>query len=134
MKASHEKSFLVGPPVRSAIEVSQWKLNPPAAGSRAAFEIELPRPLDQALASRMIVIVTGAGEAVSGRVALTEQERKWTLLPDRPWAVGKHRVTVRTTIEDLAGNNIGKAFEVDQFERINRRITTPTVELPFEIR
>jgi hypothetical protein len=41
---------------------------------------------------------------------------------------------VQTTIEDLAGNNIGKPFEVDTFEGVERRITNQTVSVPFEIR
>ena len=40
----------------------------------------------------------------------------------------------RTTIEDLAGNNIGKSFEVDLFEGVQRRLTNSTVKLPFEVR
>ena len=41
---------------------------------------------------------------------------------------------VQTTIEDMAGNNIGKAFEVDLFDGIQRRLTNSTVRLPFEIK
>jgi hypothetical protein len=41
---------------------------------------------------------------------------------------------VQTTIEDLAGNNIGKPFEVDLFDGVERQLTHSTVKLPFEIR
>jgi hypothetical protein len=39
---------------------------------------------------------------------------------------------VPTTLEDLAGNNIGKPFEVDLFEGVQKKLSTPTVTLPFE--
>jgi len=45
-----------------------------------------------------------------------------------------HPLLVPKTIEDLAGNNIGKAFEVDLFEGVERRFTNATVRLPFEVR
>jgi hypothetical protein len=41
---------------------------------------------------------------------------------------------VQTTIEDLAGNNIGKPFDVDLFEGIARRLTTSFVKRTFEVR
>ena len=47
---------------------------------------------------------------------------------------GPHTVQVQTTIEDMAGNNIGKAFEVDLFDGVQRRLTNSTVRLPFEIK
>ena len=37
------------------------------------------------------------------------------------------------SIEDLAGNNVGKPFEVDLFEGIERRISSEVVSVPFEI-
>jgi hypothetical protein len=43
-------------------------------------------------------------------------------------------VVVQTTIEDLAGNNIGKPFEVDVVETTQARLTKDFVKLPFEIR
>jgi hypothetical protein len=37
-------------------------------------------------------------------------------------------------LEDLAGNRIGRPFDVDLFDRVTERITTETTTLPFEIR
>jgi len=65
---------------------------------------------------------------------LGEQERRWTIIPVAAWRKGAYQLTVQTTIEDLAGNNIGKAFEVDVFEGVQRRLTNATVTIPFEIR
>jgi len=41
---------------------------------------------------------------------------------------------VQTTIEDLAGNNIGKPFEVDVVETTQTRLSKEFVSLPFEVR
>jgi hypothetical protein len=41
---------------------------------------------------------------------------------------------IQTTIEDLAGNNIGKPFDVDIFENVQPRLAGSTVKLSFEVR
>jgi hypothetical protein len=50
------------------------------------------------------------------------------------WRAGTFHLIVEATIEDLAGNNIGKPFEVDVFDDVQRRLTNATVTVPFEIR
>jgi hypothetical protein len=43
-------------------------------------------------------------------------------------------VVVQTTLEDLAGNHVGRAFDVDTFDRVTRTISKDTTSLPFRIR
>jgi hypothetical protein len=38
-----------------------------------------------------------------------------------------------TTLEDLTGNSIGRTFEVDIAEPIERKIAAATVSVPFEV-
>lgn len=128
------KPFRVGPPVRQAIKIADWKIHPPEAGSTAPLKVHFPRPMDHALATRMISVRHAAGDIVRGEVSLAGEERVWMLRPEVSWPGGTYRLVAQTTLEDLAGNNIGKAFEVDQFERVQRRITTPTAEISFEVR
>ena len=54
--------------------------------------------------------------------------------PAQPWRRGLYRLVVATTIEDLAGNNIGKLFDVDVFERVNRKIATESVRVEFKVK
>jgi len=42
------------------------------------------------------------------------------------------RLIIQTTLEDLAGNNIGKPFMVDLNEGAGRRLSTTTVKLLFK--
>jgi len=91
-------------------------------------------PMDHALAQRVIRVVTPSGELVPGGTALREDERGWTFSPARPWQPGPYRMLVQTTIEDLAGNNIGKTFEVDVFDGVDRQFTNTTVKLSFDVR
>ncbi len=133
MTGTFVKEFRVGPPVREAMSIADWKIHPPAAGSAAPLKVRFPRPMDHALAMRVIVVHNAAGQSVRGKVSLAEEERVWMFRPEVSWNVGTYRLVAQTTLEDLAGNNIGKAFEVDQFERVHRRIITPVAELSFEI-
>jgi ABC-type amino acid transport substrate-binding protein len=91
--------------------------------------------MDRALAERLIRITSaGEGKAIQGQVSLTAEERRWSFQPSQRWQRGSFAVVVQTTIEDLAGNNIGKPFEVDVVETTQARLTTDFVILPFEIR
>ena len=132
MKETFRKPFRVGPPDREPPNPSQWKMTLPKRGSTNALVLAFPEPMDHALAQRMIRIVTAPGELVPGQPVLDDQERRWNFTPTHPWTAGRHTVLVQTTIEDLAGNNIGKAFEVDLFDGVQRRLTNSTVRLPFE--
>jgi hypothetical protein len=86
------------------------------------------------LAQRVIQVASGSGQLVEGKPALEDQERRWTFVPTSPWRRGPHKLVIQTTIEDLAGNNIGKPFEVDLFKGVQRRLATATVKLPFDVR
>ena len=55
-------------------------------------------------------------------------------VPRESWRRGTYALHVESTIEDLAGNNIGKPFEVDLFEGVQREITHSVVKLPFRVR
>ncbi len=131
LKEAFRKSFKAGPPDRDPPDPKLWKLQPPQRGSSKPLVISFPKPMDHALAQRMIRVVVPPGELVAGEAVLEDQERRWLFTPAQPWKAGPHTVLVQTTIEDLAGNNIGKAFEVDLFEGIQRGLTNLTVKLPF---
>lgn len=135
LKSAFEKVFSVGPPDREPPDPKAWKMATPLAGSRDALTVLFSEPMDDALARRLVHVGVGdSGVELSGRVELANEERTWRFLPDAPWKPGPHRLLVAGTLEDLAGNNPGKPFEVDLFEGIQRRITTETVSVPFTVR
>lgn len=134
MKESFSRTFRVGPPDRAPIDAAQWKLSPPSSGTRSPLVVAFPKPMDHALAQRLIQVARTSGESIDGTPALEDHERRWIFIPADPWTAGGYCLMVRTTIEDLAGNNIGKSFEVDLFEGVQRQITNSTLSLPFEVR
>jgi hypothetical protein len=134
LKAPYRKSFQVIQPDRTPIDLQRWKITAPVAGSNQPLFVRFDRPMDFALAQRVIRVGTGTKEMLEGTVALQEQERTWLFTPVRPWARGPHELLIQTTLEDLAGNNIGKSFEVDLFEGVERKIETMDKRLPFEVK
>ena len=47
---------------------------------------------------------------------------------------GAYRLLIDTGIEDLSGNHIGQAFDLDKFQTVTKNIETQTISLPFEVR
>jgi hypothetical protein len=79
--------------------------------------VRLLESLDAALLTRFIDVVDAKGQLVNGKVTVEEDERVWIFKPDQPWVAGKHSLEILKTLEDLAGNKIGRAFEVDRVEQ-----------------
>ena len=68
------------------------------------------------------------------RVEVGEGERSLSIIPTVPLEDGRHLLMINTAIEDLAGNRIGRPFDVDTFERVSERIQNAFVSLSFEFR
>jgi hypothetical protein len=134
LKSDFRKRFQVAPPDREPPNPAHWKVLPPKAGTIIPLAVVFPEPMDHALAQRMIQVSLASGERMKGNVALEDEERRWSFVPAETWRPGQYQLAIQTTIEDLAGNNIGKPFEVDVFDGIQRRLTNSTAAVSFEVR
>ena len=132
LRATFEKSFRIDVADRTPPDPRRWVVRPAAAGTRDPLVVEFDEPLDQALALRLIR-VRHEGTTLAGEPALRQHERVWTLVPSEPWKRGAYRLIVQTTIEDLAGNNIGKTFDVDLASGGQRRLAEEEVAVEFEV-
>jgi hypothetical protein len=95
--------------------------------------MRLGEPLDHALLERVVWVRDANGRTVAGRVTTAEGETVWQFTPERPWERGRYELVAETILEDLAGNRIGRPFEVDVFRKVDREIKTETVQIPFEV-
>ena len=125
----YRKQFGVEPPDREPVDPTKWRITPPRAGSLDPLIVEFPEPLDYAMLQHALVV-----RGVAGKVEVRRGEMEWRLTPDQPWKIGQHHLDVRTALEDLAGNRVGRAFDVDTFERVTATISRQTVSLPFHPR
>ncbi len=133
LKEDFQKVFSVVAADRETPDPESWLLTAPQAGSVQPLSVEFPEPLDHELLMRLLEVMDSQGEYVEGSIQVDRNETRWGFTPHEPWRAGDYTLTVDTTLEDLAGNRINRPFEVDVFERIEERITTTTVSLPFKI-
>lgn len=133
LKADFIKSFHVGPPDREPPDPKTWKVESAKAQSSDPVRVRFPDSMDYALTMRMTSVSNERGHRVSIRKALGDHERELVITPEAAWHPGGYELLVQTTIEDLAGNNIGKPFEVDLFEGVQRKLSTAVVKVPFRI-
>ncbi len=128
LAAEFRKAFTILPEDRTAIDPSKWKLSLPKAATREPLIIQFGESLDAALALRLINIPLAPGQP-----SLGPAEREWRYVPDQPWNPGTYFVSIDRALEDLAGNKVGRLFDVDTFERISTKPSRETVLLPFHV-
>jgi hypothetical protein len=127
------KTYRIKGADRTPPDTARWLVRAPRPATRDPLVVEFDEPMDSALALRMITVVASDGP-VAGDTSLERGEQRWRFVPARPWAAGAHRLLVLTTIEDLAGNNIGKPFDLDISPDAPRGLPAQKVAVPFEIK
>jgi hypothetical protein len=125
----HRKTFRVTPADRVPPDPAKWRVTPARAGTNDPLVITFPKPLDFALLQHEIEV-----RGVTGSVEVARGETEWRFTPRSPWAAGDYQIVIRTTLEDLAGNHILRAFDVDTFDQVTRKVTAEFVTLPLRIR
>ncbi len=130
--SGHEKSFAVGPPVAGALQPQDWKFELPKPGTREPLTVRFPAPLDHALLQRTLW-VESAGDEIRGQGTAKDRESAWQFVPESAWKAGEFELVVDTVLEDLGGNRIGSAFEVDALDPLQKRVELKTVRLPVTI-
>ncbi len=128
LEAAFRKPFRVGPADRTPPDPAQWRLTSPKGGTNEALLVKFPKPMDYALLQRLLDVPGVAGTVMVGR-----DETEWRFTPAKAWKSGEYRLVIDTMLEDLAGNRIGRAFDVDTFERVSERLSRKTVSLPFSV-
>lgn len=134
LKASFRHEFTAGPAIEKGISTADWRISPPAAGTQAALEIEFAWPVDRALAQRTIGVIGPDGRPMAGEVVVEAGERRWRFSPSAPWRAGAHQIVIDQALEDASGNQIGRAFEVDDRDPVAGAPRAERVFLPLTIK
>ena len=116
LASGHVKRFEAAPADYRRPALSDWALAVPAAGGREPLRIDHGEPLDAALLRRAFRVTDPDGREVPVEVVLGAAERSVELRPRLPWRPGRHRLEVDPRLEDLAGNNLVRLFDVDRTE------------------
>lgn len=129
-----KRTFKAGPPDEKPLDPKSWQIQPPAAGSRGPLTVAFPEPLDHGLLLRALGVLSPEGKPLPGQVAVGAQELTWSFTPQTPWVAGAHHIVAFAMLEDLAGNRIGRAFEVDRFDRTETTSEPDKTLIPFHVK
>jgi hypothetical protein len=108
----HRKEFRVVQADTGQPDPKQWKLALPDAGTRQPLAVRLDEPLDHALLQHAVQVSDPAKAIVDGRIEVSDHETTWHFQPETPWAAGNYQLIIDATLEDRAGNSVGRPFEV----------------------
>jgi len=111
LTSEYRRRFLVGSAEEHALSTAQWHVAPPAMGTRDPVTVAFPKPLDFGLLQRSLSVRRGDSN-IAGRGRVGPAEIWWQFVPDSEWQRGPYMLKVEPILEDLAGNRIGRAFEV----------------------
>ncbi len=134
LRDEFRKSFSVRESDRTPLDASRFRVTAPAAGTRETLALDFGEPVDSALALRLVEVTDPRSLPVDGVPSLDRQESRWLFTPSGPWMPGRYSIQIAATLEDLAGNRIGRAFDVDRFDQVDRHAEPPKkIALPFRI-
>jgi hypothetical protein len=133
LKEEFRRTFRVGAADERALDIKAWRIAPPAAQTRDALVVTFPEPLDHGLLLRALGVTDINGTFLAGDIAIEAGESRWRFAPRDPWQAQTYHLTALETLEDLAGNRIGRAFEVDQFSRVEATPDGERTSLPFRV-
>jgi hypothetical protein len=129
----HRHTFRVGPEREAALKPSSWRMTTPGAGSREPLTVTFPSALDQGLLMRALGIRSGS-DVVPGDIRTENGETRWVFTPERPWVAGTYNLLALAILEDPAGNRIGRAFEIENTEGVDKGPDAQAAMIPFTVR
>jgi hypothetical protein len=133
LKDDYRRTYRVTHADTKPIDTASWQIHAPASGGREALVVTFPEPLDRGLLMRALG-VRQRDAAIDGEIAVSEHETRWAFTPKEPWRAGAYELLALDILEDLAGNQIGRAFEVDNFETVDKSAEPQSIRLPFTVR
>jgi hypothetical protein len=132
LKDEFRHEFRASVAIERPLTTAAWKVSAPRAGSREPLSVSFPEPLDYGLLQRALNVVRD-GKPVDGEISIEPGETRWVFTPRDAWAPGEYQVVALAFLEDLAGNRIGRAFEVDNFERTDITSEPERTTVPFRV-
>lgn len=128
-----EKEFTVATVDRKSPEPKAWELLSPDSGSLEALVLDFGESLDYGLLNSALVVLDVADKPVRGTVKLSKEESIWHFVPAKPWLHGVYKIVINPWLEDLAGNNLRRKFDIDLHNPADAPKDIEEVTIPFQI-
>jgi hypothetical protein len=132
LAASFRRSFRAGPAAEQGLDPQTWRVEAPFAQTRDPLAVTFPAALDHALLQHALTVSLN-GERVPGEVRTDADDLRWLFAPAAPWRAGAYQLQAASILEDVAGNRIGRPFEVEQLAAGRLRSEAHPAALPFRV-
>ena len=119
LKEEFRHEFTVARAAEQPLSMNAWTVDVPPVGTRNPLAVTFPASLDHGLLQRALSVARD-GAPVDGDATIDSGETIWRFTPRAPWQRGNYALVALGFLEDVAGNRIGRAFEVDNFERTDQ--------------
>jgi hypothetical protein len=130
LASDFRKTYQVGPAIEAPLSTGEWRVTPPAGGSREPLRLTFPAPLDHGLLQHAVSVLRD-NTALAGEISVANGETEWRFTPRDAWRPASYAVSVLPVLEDPSGNRIGHAFETVSPDDDTH---APPVRLPFTLR
>jgi hypothetical protein len=132
LKEEYRRAMRVAAPETKPIDPRSWRIEAPAAATRMALVVSFPIALDHGLLMRALGVARGE-VPIPGDVSIDQGETRWSFTPREPWQPGGHDLLALDILEDVSGNQIGRAFEVDNFDTVDKNPSPRKITIPFKV-
>ncbi len=134
LKKPYFKKFVTTKRDSLSPDPETWIVQSPAPGSLDELDIDLKSSLDYGLLTSALHVVDENEKTVLGKWRVDKEERNVRFLPDKPWREGRYQLQIETRLEDLAGNNINRPFDVDVRSQVKKVRDGKILSLSFNVK
>ena len=113
LKKNFAKKFFTSSRDSISPDEKKWTINTPKSGAKEQLVVMFNEPLDHVLAERTISVIDANGNEVKGKLKVSDHGDFVYFSPDSEWKRGDHALQIESRLEDLAGNNLDRLFDVD---------------------
>lgn len=128
-----EREFSVGSVDRESPRPEAWRLGIPGTNSADALVVSFGESLDYGLLHSALMVLDASGRQVKGNISLSNKESSWHFTPEKVWQAGSYKLVINPWLEDLAGNNLRRKFDIDLQNPADTPKEIEEVTIPFQI-
>ncbi|MEM6628327.1 MAG: Ig-like domain-containing protein [Bacteroidota bacterium] len=133
LKTEVRKSFYISEYDYDSPLPETWALRSPEAHSLSPLILFFHESLDYALLQHTLTVWDSKGNKFLGTVSVPPDGTSWEFTPDSSWLPGTYEIRIETFLEDLAGNNLNRPFDLDLLENVELSKEREVAILTFEV-
>ena len=107
------KKFRTTAEDRVPINLGDWRVQAPKAGTTQPVTVSFPKSLDHKSLERFLTIMGRDGKSVAGTFTIGKDEKSWSFTPKDVWQNRTYQLDIDANLEDVAGNTPSRPFDLD---------------------